>query len=251
MKKLLFLFVVLFAVACNTDDDPTPDGPEVTTVNNYLLKKTYLDGELFSAREYDSDSILLRINNYRDDTIWFYTAYEYLGDTVMTSFRQSNDELTNYRKTYELTDNTVRVDRFDDDDSFRNHTIYSYEGEDCGFSKIEKYDSNGAFSSSDEVVYTDENCSSLFTNFDADLQVVGNVEITLDDKHIYFYFPRIDLLRVNNLGSITEYKIWDEYGILVEENSYTAVIEYNDDDYPISITRNYLDGNIQVYTYEY
>ncbi len=251
MKKLLFLTIVLFTFACNADDSPTPSDSELTTENIFLLRKIYIDNELFTERTYDPDSTLIRIDSYNADTIRLYTEYGYFGDTIRSSFYKSNGDLTNYRNTYELPDNSVRVDRFDNDGSLKNYAIYSFESIDCGYTKLEFFDEDDTSFSISELAYTDANCSNTASNYNADSQIESMRQTIRDDEEVYIHFSLVDLFRVNKIGSITASNFWNQDGVLEEQSSYTAVNLYNDDGYVTMITRTFLDGNIQVYTYEY
>jgi len=251
MKRLFFFALILIVSACNSDDDTTPTDPAITTNDIHLLKKIYLNDELFSERIYTADSTLIRIDSYRADTIRFYTEYSYLGDVTRTSFFQSNDDLTNYRDTYELSDGNVREDRFDGDGVLKNYTILTFDDDNCSYTKRELFDENDVFLSLVELTYTDENCSFTSTSFDSNMDIQFTDQLIRDDGSVYHHFSLLDLLRINKQGSTIENNIWDADGVLLDENSYTAVVEYNDAGYLLSNVRTYADGEIQHYTYEY
>jgi len=219
MKRLFFFALILIVSACNSDDDTTPTDPAITTNDIHLLKKIYLNDDL--------------------------------GDVTRTSFFQSNDDLTNYRDTYELSDGNVREDRFDGDGVLKNYTILTFDDDNCSYTKRELFDENDVFLSLVELTYTDENCSFTSTSFDSNMDIQFTDQLIRDDGSVYHHFSLLDLLRINKQGSTIENNIWDADGVLLDENSYTAVVEYNDAGYLLSNVRTYADGEIQHYTYEY
>lgn len=247
MKKLLFLALLLIAFACKKDDDANNLGAPKEI---HLLTKTYLNDDLISERIYAADSTLIRINSYRSDTIYTYTEYEYIGDTIRRIYNSNSSVSNTYRDNYQLSDNKIKSILYNYGNIF-SYAIYTFEGDDCGYSKYEYFNSDDVLSFYSTIAFTDENCStsSLFYNEDSATQIRSAIK--RDNEAVYIHSRLDDMLRTNNLGSTTQYRYWDEDEVLSEEFSYTAVIEYNDAGYPILNTQTFLDGDIKVYRYEY
>lgn len=257
MKKLLLLALILVVFACNSDDNltltsaDTPSPPDVTTNGVHLLKKTFRDGELSDEHIYTTDSTLVRINRYADNMIATYTDYIYSSDTIVRNSVMESGLWINSTVTYELEDGLIGEDRHSDT-GMLGHSRSYFGPDECSMTKRESFKPDcTTLVSFTEPSYTDNNCSSLSTGYNSDMQIRYTEEIIRDDASVYFHSPLTDMLRSNNLGSIIEYNYWDEAGVLNELRSYTAVVEYNDAGYPTKNTRTYAEGTTIVYTYEY
>ncbi len=259
-KYLFFIPLLILVFACNVDSDDdvmTPDDDDDMTViiddsPKYLLKETRVNGQIFSSREYDQDSLLTKISFYRADTIWSVEEYIYLGNTIRVNTSNSIGELLDYKVYYPLSSDQVRVDHFNLDGSLNNFNLYVYsESESCGYTFLYFYNPDETIFSSYEADYLDENCSVLTTALDDNGAIISKEEIIRDNKSVYIQSKLLDLIRLNNLGSTTSFNALDENDDVILSSSYVASTVYNDDDYPASQSRIYLNGSTENYTFEY
>lgn len=89
-----------------------------------------------------------------------------------------------------------------------------------------------------------------------DGQKLREIDLQYDDKfYPHLQNPAYRSIQVGlgwpHTHNLAEVMVHDAAGVLLEEESYRNVFTYNEYGYPLTITRRYLDGKEQTYTYTY
>lgn len=245
MKKLIFLTLLSLSInSCSLIENLSP--------NRKLLKKVYVNGELEREYYYNDDDQLISSTFYLNGSVASSEdEYTYMENSTTIINRNIADNSIYRNRVYtKMNNGNVRYDRYDGNNDLLDSRIYSFTNrENCGFTRIEKYDENGELDKTTEVSYSD-NCSAVFEDFDA----LGNPGFkwtyTRDGENIAYESTLLEILNIGNIGNLIELKLEDGNGQPYTSISYTAEFEY-EDSYPISETRTYLNGETGEYEYVY
>ncbi len=247
MKKLLFTALAALALSCSSDDASSSEATEATT-NNLLLKEIYQDGIMTHSYTYE-DELIVTDAYYANGNLNTTSYYEYVSDSIINSVEYQN-EVVALLKYYPNNNNQWIRDRYNNDFLASSRT-YSFDASSCGYSEMMEYDANGDYYSHTLIDFTDENCSSSFEHYNSDNELYTTLERTRDAYHLYNKSTFPDFFIGENTGNITTYSTYDENNELIENLSYQATFEYNEDDYPTAEHRVYVDGTETDYTYTY
>lgn len=239
MKKvLLSLFLISLIFSCKSDDSE-PESPLL------LLKEIWEDGTLTNSYEYNSDSTLSRALLHNSDDIY---KVLYRGDTVL--YERYNDGILIESKTYYNFGDNVRSDQFDSSNQLEISKLYKFTGNSCGYNEIELFNEFGGRTSRQIYNYTDD-CDAFITVEDNSGGIIIRSTTRRDDSNWFRRSIAISLLRQPAIGNINEVTIEDENQEVVESDSFSSIYEYNEENYPISETRTYLDGVVKEYAFTY
>jgi len=121
--------------------------------------------------------------------------------------------------------------------------------DDCWVDRIEEYYANNQLESLYQHVYSGENCN-LESSYFREGQLTNKSIHVRDGMPYYAQSTLINLLRIKNYSNTTSYTFIKDNEVQAS-SSYNSSFIYGDGGFPISETRTYLDGNVELYTYEY
>lgn len=235
------VFLILATLSCKKEESNINQTPPIL-----LLKQINVDGNNHKSYFYEGTA-LTRIELIHGGLTYTET-FSYSGDTT-TSFFGAPLVGSTKKTYYPIDKNQKRVDIRDWNGS-RSYWIYTIGDLDCGFTQIDKYHDNG---SQEKVViqYTDANCSSIIETYSA-----ANTLFTLEETNrnqgiTHDRNSRIDFFHFPTTGNVESYKHQHLGTTIRNDYSYTSQFEYNVYRYPRKEVRTYLDGNVEVYDFEY
>ena len=274
MKNLSYLILItftLFLSACSEDNPcndiqcqndgicidgkcDCPDGfeGELCQEKKLLLKSVMLNGEMDESYEYNQDRTISKKVEFTNNEPHNSFTYKYTSDSIIINGLNILSNLSFSYKYNQINTDEVKFETFDSDTSAGFYMVYSQFDQDCGYSKFETYFTNDVLETETTLDITDENCSSISYKTNALNNVlIGSVETKIDNKNYYYESTRIDFLKFPKSGNPTRYFVRDEILEVIETNSYTSKYTYNDDDYPSSEIREYLNGKVEVRSFIY
>jgi len=255
-NQLLLLLVSLLILSCSKDDETSED-----STATLKLKKVYRNGEIYDEYEYNNNKISKStyysgsIDEEGNNEVWRVNYYEYVNDVVIRNSYDSDNILIYTRKYYRTTDNTqIRRDDYDTSGALYSYAIYNGYNNSCSHTSIEYFSNDDTLTSRDNIEYTDSNCSYSVTTYTNNNLVDYQQTYIKDDKVSAYKSTVIEPFALNSskiIGNTISRTFKDSNNQTNNSNSYTSDYEYNEDNYPISETRTYLDGDIVEFTYEY
>jgi len=247
MKKfpLLVLFAFVFTLfSCSSDDSPSGSGGlKVATFH----EKIYVSGNLYSDHNfvfnyqdgklvnvvkgtstieftYSGDKITTS-NVYVNDVLSSTTDYNYSGNLLTSIIYNSQQEKTDLiysgsvlqsmKSSY--LDGGIWIQIQQNDYTFSNNNIQQ---------KV-RSDNDGSFAFSYKSSYDYDNANNPFGNMNPYLRLMFN-------------FETIDIISNNN---VTKQYSYPSVGSTTPTLSHNYVIEYNTDNYPISVKKYLIAGN--------
>ncbi|MFK7949620.1 MAG: hypothetical protein AB8G11_18660 [Saprospiraceae bacterium] len=247
MKNCISLFLVIFLIIGCNDDEPASYVPQ-----DLLLKKITLNGQIKQECEYYSDERVKKIVRYDDNgDFWFSEDITYSGDTTYTeTFGVGNIPWYNF-KSYWIDANQSTKIAYDENDELVYYNVYDYVGNECGYSLRISYDRNDDIRYRYEVDYL-QGCDSYIEQTFPNSTDSIKYNYERDDKPYYGRSASIDIYfkGQNNWTNTIKSERFDNDD-LDESRSYTSTFTYNQDNYPITEERTFVDGTIDNYTYEY
>ena len=122
---------------------------------------------------------------------------------------------------------------------------------DCNVEKLE-------FKTPDDIAYytsafsyTDSNCSFQRENSYNVPQDPARIVVKSDDKNYYRKSVYATTYTTIYSRNTLESTLYDRDNEIMNNLSYTSAYVYNEDDYPVSEIRTFLNGTVENYTYEY
>lgn len=253
-----FFYILLVAsltlfVGCSSDDNSSGSDDMMDDVALLYIKNVFKDGVLYDTYEFDDNNKVSKARIAIDINTVKYILFEYSNDRIIQRGYDDQDELLLIAESYTLSNNVDRLDWNWEGDSSGNEDYYidtSYSEEPCGPIVQTRHSINDALYFTKQFEYSGANCNDTellnYENFD-DRKTVR----TRDNKNNAregTYKRRLNLSPLNNILSQT---IYDENDVIQEFASYTSTFEYNNQEYPISEVRTFLNGTVENYIYEY
>ncbi len=251
MKYLFYLIIGLLLFSCTKKDEPNqpPPGPEPIPSNR--LHRVYRDGAIEKKYEYYDDYRLKEFKYYSEGVYDSGIDYEYIGDSTILNYYDSENAFMYSQKFYYVNDTLSKAD-VNTGGTYRDFYFIFFDGNQCGRIGGEIYDFYGELSTYGTIEYTDDNCSSIFTNYYANGNLY-NIEISLheDSPSPYTSVFLTDIYRVEVVKNIYQSRYYNSNNELGEVWSYDSEFEYNSIAYPKFENRHYLNGNNVLLEYEY
>jgi len=251
-KISIFIFLLLFvSMACNNDDqlsepiDPSPPLGEIL-----LLKEVKKNGFLESEYEYFDDDKISKIKSYYNNSLAQVADYSYALDTTIIIYSQPNDTLTS-KRIYFLLENTTTIQLDKYFNGIHGETRH-YKNFDlsCPQDSIIYFNYQGDRTYEVCLNYLDENCS-----YEIDYGCNGVAHSHIKDNSKAYNQSAITetfslISDKRELKNTIKYTRQSSGGIN-ESKSYDSVFEFNEKDFPISETRTFLNGVVEVFEYTY
>lgn len=247
MKKFLLFLLLAFVFtlfSCNSDDSPsTSGGLKVASFrekiyvdgnldSDYNFVFNYQDGKLVNVVRgtttieftYSGDKITTS-NLYVNDVLSSTTDYNYSGSLLIsiiyngqqekTDLFYSGSVLQSMKSSY--LDGGIWIQHQQNDYTFSNNNIRQ---------KV-RTNIDGSFSFSYQSSYDYDNANNPFRNMNPYLRLIAN-------------FETIDIISNNN---VTKQYSYPSVGSTTPTLSHNYVIEYNADNYPVSVKKYLVAGN--------
>jgi hypothetical protein len=259
MKNSIKIFVVVlfFFTSCSSDDAASlTDGEEMIEdpiVLVLLLKNIKLDNQIIKSYVYDSEDRILEAQGtftFPRDAVRYKATYENNSRTL--TFFDKNDMIVKIEIYYNQSGNTVRIEDISVITNEVNfYALYTLNNSDCNIDMFEfKYPDDETFYTS-IYTYNGLNCNYERENIFLSPQDPSRVVVKHDDKNYYGKWVYATNFTTTFSRNVLENTEFDRDNEVMNDQSYSSVYEYNEDEYPISEVRTYLNGTVENYTYEY
>ena len=180
----------------------------------------------------------------------FVATYE--SDNRTLTYYDDNDQVKKIEVYYNRTGNTVRIEGINvDTNELIFYGLYTLNSSDCNVEKLE-------FKTPDDIAYytsafsyTDSNCSFQRENSYNVPQDPARIVVKSDDKNYYRKSVYATTYTTIYSRNTLESTLYDRDNEIMNNLSYTSAYLYNEDDYPVSEIRTFLNGTVENYTYEY
>lgn len=252
MKRIYVAFISFVLLSCSNEnvDNTTLDVDNTLDIEELSLKQVNVNG-LVSKKYSYQNNLIASIEYYDSGELNSKEIYEYSNDTI---FRGSYDSLNEFildKKYYSVTEDMSKIDSYNSENEISSSLTYNFNNNSCGYVSLESYSNRSGFRSKRIREYVDSNCNIEDTVFNSDNEVLYKQHFTFDDKNrfdksVFSYF-----FKSSNYGNTITYTYYDDLNVIDTELSYKSSFEYNDHNYPISESREYLDGTLEEFTFEY
>lgn len=213
------------------------------------IKKLYKNGKLLRDYNYGPDGNLQSTFQYEEDGDLSRQEVYVFTPTLVTrtlTFVQFNQ--TYKYEYYDEGLNRTRRNRYTAENQLIDYRLYFHSDTECWVDRIETYEDD-QLSKLSQYTYSAVNCGQEVSNY-KNGNLESKITIQYDGMNYYARSATINLLRVKEFSNITSYTyIRDDQ--VEPSNSYTATYTYDTAGYPSTEIRNYLDGEVELYTYEY
>lgn len=247
MKNCIPLFFIVFLIMACNEDEPAAYVPQ-----DLLLKKIMRNGQVKQECEYYSDDRIKKIIRYEDNgDLWFSEDITYNGDTTITkTFGIGNVPWYNY-KNYWINANRSTKIAYNENNELVFYNIYDYTGTECSYYLQVSYDNNDVVRYRYEVDFS-QGCDSYIKQTFPNSMDSIEYNYERDDKPYYgkSTMTNTHFQGQNNWTNTTKAERFDNE-ILDESRSFTSTFTYNQDNYPVTEQRTFVDGTVDNYTYEY
>ncbi len=251
--KFLIFICLIGLVSCGKDDTTIASVSSSFTPSPLLLKERRINNLLHSSFEYNNEGLIEKITFYQPtgDPIYI-DSYVYDTDTTISIRVEAVSNANVYtRKYYLVSENQGRRDTYEAGE-YVGYRYYNFTDDaSCGYYSALSYNTFGQLDGAIDYDFTDDNCSSVITISSSITTSFIESEYFRGNKYDSYNSIRIPFFRIDRFNNIETYVKRNEQEDLIESSSYTTDIEFNDMDHPEREVRNYRDGNVRVYTYEY
>ncbi len=249
ITSILISLLVILLSSCQSDDD-NPN--EENNSNERLFLKSYsLNGDLMLSFSYENGKTKTVMNNLGAYPI--REEYDYSSSNeIIVNVYSEDDEFLNSRKYFKVNEEISRFELYNYDGSLSRYFDFYFDGNNCGYHSLKVYDRYDELKYRLEVNFGETNCNKKVIRYNELNEVQFSDDIIYDSKDSPF-FSYLDenfyrLSKEHNAKSIIKR---DSNGEIENEYSYNSVFEYNSNNYPIKETRNYLNGEQKIFTFEY
>jgi hypothetical protein len=249
---ILFLSIFLFFSSCSSDDSDTQNGMMEDPIEELvLLKNIKKDNQIIESYIYNSENKIEEASGtFFGGATRFVATYE--SDNRTLTYYDDNDQVKKIEVYYNRTGNTVRIEDINvDTNELIFYGLYTLNSSDCNVEKLE-------FKTPDDIAYytsafsyTDSNCSFQRENSYNVPQDPARIVVKSDDKNYYRKSVYATTYTTIYSRNTLESTLYDRDNEIMNNLSYTSAYLYNEDDYPVSEIRTFLNGTVENYTYEY
>jgi hypothetical protein len=247
MKKILLsglLFILFVTASCSSDDSPSASGGlkvasfrEKIYVNgnlnsDYNFVFNYQDGKLVNVVRgtstieftYSGDKITTS-NVYVNDVLSSTTDYNYSGNLLTSIIYNVQDEKTDLIYSGNVLQSMKSS--YLDGGTWIQHQQNDYTFSNNNIQQKVRTNSDGSFAFSYKSSYDYDNANNPFRNMNPYLRLIVN-------------FETIDIISKNN---VTKQYSYPSVGSTTPTLSHNYVIDYNADNYPVSVKKYLVAAN--------
>ncbi len=243
--RLILIFFPFLFLSCSNEEENEP-------IQNHLLLKTiYKNGVKTNEYIYNNDGTVNIALNYSNGIVSSKLEYIHLPDTLKINKKNSSNVIIEKYKYFKLDANNIKYEQYSASNQIQYSTIYQLLDTNCGHDVIYRYNSSNSLTNTSYVTYVDANCSYTVVSYNSQNILTTKLEVLKDDKMNIYLSLRIKFFNMDNDHNLLYSKVYNSSNQLEESYSYNSTYTYNSDNYPITQTRTYYNGNIENLTFEY
>lgn len=247
MRKLFILIALSTLISCNPDDEL--DSLDVD--NLLLLKEVYLNNVLIGSYKYYEDDKVKTITPHRADGALTNTLeVTYQNDSTKVNYLDLQGENNGMDKYFRVDSSTIRKDRISKNGNLTAYELFKQENEKCDHERWELFEIIQNQSATKTIIYSEINCNYVENQRMNNQPFYKLNEVILDDKHAANKSTIIYPLS-KSIGNVLKFTQYLQDGSVDENQSYSSTIVYNEQDYPTSEVRGFLDGVVLEYNFVY
>lgn len=221
----------------------------------YLLKTVRKNNLAFQTFEYDDEQRISKKTQQDLNGHLYVFEYKYENDTtVIQIINTVAQDTISYHYYIDLDDTMWYV--YDQGKPTERISSYANPDQNCGYTYGELQNQASTIFQYEEISYS-ANCDftqSLYSSIDNSL--ISSIDVTMDDsesiyqsKNRFGYNPNFEFVSSQGNFKKVVYNVPNiELGKML---SYESTFTLNEDHYPETETRQFEDGNVDFYAYEY
>jgi len=213
-----------------------------------FIDKVTKNGVLHRSYTYNPDGSLQAVQTYQDNgDLRYVDTYTYSAATTsgIRNYPATGSSITYLY--YNEAPNRIRRDKTQNGE-LSSYRLYFTDANGCWVDRVEEY-SDDALEQLYQYDYTGENCNYEMKYFEQGA-LRRTVNVQRDGKRYWASSALLNILQQNGISNTTSYSVFSD-GAVVSEVSYTSAYTYDQSDFPLSEVRTFLDGDVDVYIYNY